>query len=214
MFLRYGAWQTEFFVIMNCFLPFYPPMDPENQNFEKMNKNTWRYFHFTKVYHKWQSYDLCFLRYGVQQTEFFAILDRFLPFYPSNNQKIQNFEKMKKIPGDVIILHSCIINDNHMMYGSWDIKRDGQNFILDHFLLFYPSNNLKNQNFEKLKKTSGYIIILHRCTINDNHMMYGPWDIKWTDKIFVILHLFCPFIPPNNPKIQNFKKMKNKNKNA
>ena len=43
---------------------------------------------------------------------------QFLPFYPPNNPKNQNFEKMKKIPGDIIILHMCTINDNHMMYGS------------------------------------------------------------------------------------------------
>ena len=29
------------------FCPFSLPMDPENQNFEKMEKNTWRYYHFT-----------------------------------------------------------------------------------------------------------------------------------------------------------------------
>ena len=30
--------RQNFFVIMDCFLPFYHPMDPENQNFEKMKK--------------------------------------------------------------------------------------------------------------------------------------------------------------------------------
>ena len=53
-FLRYGVWQTKFFVIMDLFLPYFPPTDPENQNFEKIKKkNTWRYYHFTNVYHKW-----------------------------------------------------------------------------------------------------------------------------------------------------------------
>ena len=47
----------------------------------------------------------------------FVILGRFLPFYPTNNPKNQNLEKMKKTPGD-IILQMCTINDNHMMYGS------------------------------------------------------------------------------------------------
>ena len=51
-FLRYGAWQTEVFVILDSFLPFYPSNNLKNQNFEKMNKNTWRYYHFTHVYHK------------------------------------------------------------------------------------------------------------------------------------------------------------------
>ena len=42
-----------------------------------------------------------------------------------------------------------------------------------HFLHFYPTNNLKNQYFEKMQRTPGNIITLHMCTINDNHMMYG-----------------------------------------
>ena len=43
---------------------------------------------------------------------------------------------------------------------------------LVHFLYFYPINNLKNQNFEKMKKTSGDIIVLHKCTKNYDHMLY------------------------------------------
>ena len=35
-----------------------------------------------------------------------------------NNLENQNLEKMKKKPGDAIILHMCIINDNHIMCGS------------------------------------------------------------------------------------------------
>ena len=38
------------------------------------------------------------------------------------------------------------------------------------FALFPPY--LENQNFEKMKKTPGDIIILQMCTINENHMMY------------------------------------------
>ena len=55
-----------------------------------------------------------------------------------------------------------------------DIKCKGQFFfvILGHFLPFDPPNNPKNQNFEKIKKTPGNIIILHLCTTNDDHM-YG-----------------------------------------
>ena len=42
----------------------------------------------------------------------------FCPLYSTNDPENQNFEKMKKkTPGD-IILHMCIINGNHMMYGS------------------------------------------------------------------------------------------------
>ena len=64
-FLRYGVRQTEFFVILDHFLPFQSPDNAEDQYF-KIEKNTWRHYHFTNnVYHKWQSYDAWFLRYEV-----------------------------------------------------------------------------------------------------------------------------------------------------
>ena len=118
MIPKYTAQQTKFFVILGHVLPFYPTNNPQNQNFEKMKKNTWRYYHFAHAYHKWQSYDVWFLRYGVRQTKLFVILDHFLPFHPTNNLENRNFEKMKKIPGDIIILRMCTINNNHMIYGS------------------------------------------------------------------------------------------------
>ena len=43
------------------------------------------------------------------------------------------------------------------------MKHDKQNFfvIWDSYLAFYPTNNLKNQNFAKMKKMPGGIVILH-----------------------------------------------------
>ena len=40
---------------------------------------------------------------------------------------------------------------------------------------FYPLNKLENENFERMKKTPGDIIILQLCTINDNI----EWDMEW-----------------------------------
>ena len=87
---------------------------------------------------------------------------------------------MKKIPGDIIILQMCQINNSHMINGSWDIKHNRQNFFVtgEHFLPFYSSNNLENQYFEKMKNSSGDIIISHMGTINNNHMMYASWDME------------------------------------
>ena len=48
------------------------------------------------------------MRYKAQQTDAFVILSHFLPFDPPNNPKNQNFEKMKKTPGDITNLHLCI----------------------------------------------------------------------------------------------------------
>ena len=32
---------------------------------------------------------------------------------------------MKKIAGDIMILHMCTKNNDHMMYGSWNMVHDG-----------------------------------------------------------------------------------------
>ena len=51
---------------------------------------------------------------------FFALLP-FLPFFAifcPNSPKNQNFKKMKKTPGDIIILHRCPKNYDKMMYSS------------------------------------------------------------------------------------------------
>ena len=150
-------------------------------------------------------YDAWFLRYRARQVEFFVILDYSLHFYPLNNPEKQNFEKMKKIPGDIIILHMCTINQNHMMYGSWDMEHNRYNF--SHFkwlfALLHP-NNPDNQSFEKMKKkTSGDIIILHKCTKNHDHMLYCSQDMIHGRLLFFILGYFLPFYSPNSPKNQN-----------
>ena len=111
-------------------------------------------------------------------TEFF-ILGHFSPFYPTNNLKNQNFEKIYIKSGDTIILHLCTTNDNHIIYRSWDMDHKRLFFVL----LTPPPNNTENQNLEKMKKMPGDIIILLECTINENQMMYGSWDMK-CDRIF------------------------------
>ena len=49
--------------------------------------------------------------------------------------------------------------------------------ISGHFLLFYSTNNPKNQNLEKIKNILSDII-LNLFTKNDYHMMYGSGDMK------------------------------------
>ena len=130
------------------------------------------------------------------------------PFSPLTMWKI-NILKLKKNPGDIIILHICTINYNHMMYFYWDIEHDRENFfvILDCFLSFYPPMDPENQNFEKMKQMLGDII-LHMCTINDS---YNVWLLRyeaWQTEFFVILDHFLYFYPFDNPKSQHFEKMK------
>ena len=80
-----------------------------------------------------------------------------------------------KTPGDIIILHRCTINDNHMIYGSWDTERDRQNFLSFWVVIFClfipPPNEPKNQSFEKMKTNPVDIIILHKSPKNRDHML-------------------------------------------
>ena len=52
----------------------------------------------------------------------------------------------------------------------WDMKDVIVIFILGYFLHFYTASSAKNKNFIKMKKPPGYIIILHNCTKNHDHM--------------------------------------------
>ena len=48
----------------------------------------------------------------------FCHFGQFLAHLPPKNPKNQNFEKMKNSPEDIIILHMCTKNQDHMLYCS------------------------------------------------------------------------------------------------
>ena len=74
---------------------------------------------------------------------------------------------------------------------------------LDHFLPFYPPNNPENQKIPR------DIIILHKFTENDIHMMYGSWDTERGRQNFLpFWTIFCPFTSLAIQKIKNSKKRK------
>ena len=122
--LRYGARQTEFFVILDQFLAFYPPNNTENQNYE----NSWRYYHFTDVYQN--HYHMLYYSWDMARDGcnfYFSFWPNFSLLNPPNSPKNQNFLKNeKKMPGYIIILHICTKNYNYMIYGSWDMVRNGR----------------------------------------------------------------------------------------
>ena len=135
----------------------------------------------------------------MQQAKLFVILDHFLPFYLPNKSKNQNFEKIKKLPGDIIILHRCNINGNHMMYGSWDTERDGQRFLSfwTIFCPFTPLTTWKIKIWKNEKKTLRYH---HFTQVYQNSWSYAILFLRYwrvTDLI-VIFHfwLFFTFLPP------------------
>ena len=107
-----------------------------------------------------------------------------LPFYPPKNQK---FWKMKKLTGGIIILYLCTKNCNHMMY------RQREFFvILVTFCSFtLPPNDPENQNFEKIKKNAWRYLscYTYMCTINENHMIYGSWNIRCNRQNFLLTQI-------------------------
>ena len=60
---------------------------------------------------------------------------------------------MKKMSVDIIILHMCTINENHMMYDSGDMQGDRQNFFL-FWTIFCPFTPLTTQKIKNPKKTN------------------------------------------------------------
>ena len=84
----------------------------------------------------------------------------YAPVGPEN----QNFEKTKKTLEDIIILQTFTTHDSHMIYGFSDLECNRQK-LLSFWNIFCPfalPNNPENQNFEKLKKAPGAIIISHK----------------------------------------------------
>ena len=129
----------------NIFCPLIPLKTQKIKIFKKSKKKARRYYHFTHVYHKRKSYDIWFLKYWAWRTEFFVILDHFLPFYP-NNPKSHNFEKMTKL----WIYYS--FTQVYHKWKSYDVWFDKNFCYFGLFFAVLPPNNSKSQNFEKLNK--------------------------------------------------------------
>ena len=145
-----------------------------------------------------------------------VILGHFLPFYSPKNPKIQNFEKNDKIAKYIIILLMRTKNHNHMMHGSWAMEWDRQNF-LSFWAIFCPITHLTIPRISIFKKwktpqknnnsNTWRFIILHMCTINDNHTVYNFWDKERNWQNFLLFcTIFCPFTKLTTQKFKILKK--------
>ena len=102
---KFGATEQIFY----HFGPFFalsPLWRPRKSKFWKIEKNTWRYYHFTYVHHKWLSYDVWFLKYGVWQI-FLSFWIVFCTFTPYQLQKIKILEKWKKHL-EILSFYTCV----------------------------------------------------------------------------------------------------------
>ena len=96
----YDSWDMEhdrqnFLSFWTIFWTF-TPLTTQKIKILKNKKTTWRYYHFTHVYHKWQSYNIWFLKYQAWQTNFFCHFGLFFALLPPTNQKIKILTNWKK----------------------------------------------------------------------------------------------------------------------
>ena len=149
--LRYQPQQTDFFVILSHFLPFYPPKGPKRktkpgdlQFIIILQKRTKNHDHMLCCF--WDlAHDRCNCYFS-----FWAI---FCPFTQVATQKMKISRKMKKKPpGGIIIPQKCTKNHDHMLYCSCDMARDGHNTYFSFWAIFCPFTPLTNQKTKTSKK--------------------------------------------------------------
>ena len=94
--MRYGSWNTEWDRqnILSSLVIFYPLL-PAKSKFWKNEKSNCICYHFTHVYHKSWSYDICFLRYKARQ-DFLSFWAIFCPLTLLTTRKIKILKKWHK----------------------------------------------------------------------------------------------------------------------
>ena len=125
----------------------------------------------------------------------------FLPFYPLTAPKIKNFKKMRKRPGDLIILHKCTKNYDYRVYCSWDNAHDRCNcyfLFWAIFLPFYPSNLTQKWKFQKNENKYLEISSIYKNVPKIMIMCYTVPEIWHMTNVIVIFHfgLFFTLLPP------------------
>ena len=97
------------------------------------------------------------------------------------------------MPGDILILHMCTLNDSHICFLKYELNRifchfgpfytipeilHVTNFYFSfiHFIHFLPFHAQKTK-IKKWNNTLGNITILQMCTKNYDHVIYGSYDM-------------------------------------
>ena len=128
-----------------------------------------------------------------------------LHYWPQKSKFGKNVKKKnkKKNPGHIILLHTCTINQDHVMYGSWDMKFNRQKFlvILGTFLPFYPRNTLKKTQKISSFYTSVPKIMIIYCTHEE------IWHMR--DVIVIFISTFLQTVNGRKNSIYNWVKTLN-----
>ena len=97
----------------------------------------------------------------------------------------------KKMPGDLIILHNCNKNHDHMLYCSWHIARDRCNCYFSFWAIFGPFNPLRARKIKiKKKKRKKCLEILSFYASAPKIMIicYTVSEIWHVTQVIIIFH--------------------------
>ena len=151
IYMMYSSWEIEQnilkLVILGHLLPFSPHKTPKSK-FWKIKKFVGDIIilHMCTKNHKHLMYSSWDTEWDRQN--FMSFWTIFCPLSPLTTWKIQIL-KLKKTPGDVI-LRICTISDSHIMYGSWDMECNRQNFCHSGpFFVLLPPNGPRKSKFWK-----------------------------------------------------------------
>ena len=134
----------------------------------------------------------------IEQHKFKLVISgHFPPLCPKKLQK-SKFWKMKKFAGGTIILHMCTKNHNRdVWFLRYGVRQT--NFFLSFWAIFSPfTSPLMILNIKILKKNEKKCLEIlsfytYMCTMNEDHMLYGSWNIRRNS-----------FQPLDNLENQNF----------
>ena len=225
----YNSWDKDRdrlkLVILGHFLPFYPrpsPLKSTKVKFWKIGKHCWIYHPKITISWdtEWDRMDvLSFWAYFCPFTSLIILKTKYLKKW-----------KWKKVPGDFILLHMCTINEDHMIYGSWNswnIRCNRQIFLsfLAIFCLFNPppppsptwwpvitkfwnigKNNWRYYHFTHVRHEwqSHDVSFLSEWDMECNGQnLLSLWTSDWYYFYFSFFAIFCSFAPPNDPIKQN-----------
>ena len=133
----------------------------------------------------------------------------FCPFMLPKMPKIKILKKWKNSQR-FIILHMC--TKITIIWSMVPKVQSETDRIFWHFGLSFTPLTPQKSTFWKFKRNTWILHILQMCTINDNHMMYGSWDMEHNRPNFLTFWtIFCPFPLLTTWKIKSWrKKMKKK----
>ena len=197
--------EIEFLSLIH-FSPFYSTNNSKNQIFEKMKKKLLDISSFyTCASH--MTITSCMVSEICSATDriFCLFGPLFVLLLPLTTQKIKIMKERTKHL-EILPFYTCTINENHLMYGSWDRERERQNFF--HFGPFFAFLSQKQPEKSKFWKNEKNLWIYHHFTLVYQKswsyamlfLRYSAWRMWF---LFFILDYFLSFYPPDSPKNQN-----------